>query len=207
MNYCVDCGKETKGKGLRCYSCSNKINKKGKSSWSKGLTKETDERVRKNGEAISKALKGKHHTEGARRKMSKAQKGENNPMFGKHHTEKTKKKMSKGHKGKHYPKLSKACKGENNPNFNNWSSRFPYNVNDWTCDLKKFIRERDDYQCQFCGIKENGRKHSVHHIDYDKQNCSKENLITLCLSHNMKANFGKNKWQFLFETLQEIRSM
>jgi len=127
------------------------------------------------------------------------------------YSDKLKKKISEARKGKHYPKISEALighiglRGENNPNFNNWSSRLPYNINYWTYDLRKSIRERDNYQCQFCGIKENGRKHSIHHIDYDKQNCDKKNLITLCQSHNSKANCNREKWQFCFEVLQEIK--
>ena len=43
---------------------------------------------------------GKHHSEETRKKMSEANKGENNPMFGKHHSEETRKKMSEALKSK-----------------------------------------------------------------------------------------------------------
>ena len=52
---------------------------------------------------------GKHHTEEARKKLSQAKKGENNPqygkrgkdapMYGKHHTEETKQKIARANKG------------------------------------------------------------------------------------------------------------
>ena len=56
---------------------------KGKIPWNKGLTKETDERVRKYAEKISEGIKGKNH-----------------PMYGKHLSEETKNKISKSEKGK-----------------------------------------------------------------------------------------------------------
>lgn len=49
----------------------------GKPSWRKGLTKETDERLRIQGENISKSVKG-----------------ENNPFYGKHHSEEVRKQIS-----------------------------------------------------------------------------------------------------------------
>src|SRR5271157_1697279 len=87
---------------------------KGYTPWSKGLTKETDERLRR----LSENHKGKHHTEETRRKISEANKDNhiwsNKPhprgMLGKvpwnknktglqHCTEETKIKMSKAHIG------------------------------------------------------------------------------------------------------------
>ena len=54
----------------------------------------------------------------------------------------------------------------------------------FTSSLKKEIRKRDNYTCQFCGRKwnENEYKFAVHHVDCDKSNFNKKNLITLCKS-------------------------
>ena len=54
---------------------------KGRKSWNKGLTKETDERVKRNGKNISKALIGrtKENYEYIQ-KQAEAMKGDNNPM-------------------------------------------------------------------------------------------------------------------------------
>ena len=41
----------------------------------------------------------------------------------------------------------------------------------------------------------------VHHIDYDKKNNSKKNLITLCRSCHAKTNFKRKEWQTLFENI------
>ena len=54
------------------------------------------------------------------------------------------------------------------------------------------IRKRDDNVCQnpycYCTIE----KLHIHHIDYDKKNCRKENLITVCNSCNGRANFDRD---------------
>lgn len=66
--------------------------KKGHIPWNKGLTKETDERVRTN----ANALKG--------RKISPSafKKGKSHPMYGKHHTTDWKQKVSKALKGRKF---------------------------------------------------------------------------------------------------------
>jgi len=50
---------------------------------------------------------GKHHSEEAKHKISKAKKGENNSMYGKHLSVETKKKISKANKGKKNPMYNK----------------------------------------------------------------------------------------------------
>ncbi len=65
---------------------------------------------------------GFKHTEEARKKMSKAQKGKNNYNYGKHRTEKTKKKISNANRGKTRSeevrkRKSESMKGEKNHNY------------------------------------------------------------------------------------------
>lgn len=90
--------------------------KSGQIPWNKGLTKETDLRVKNLSEALTgenHPMYGKHHSEETRRKISEALTGrklseetkrkmslsrqnifgENAPMFGKHHTTETIEKM------------------------------------------------------------------------------------------------------------------
>jgi len=67
---------------------------------------------------------------------------------------------------------------------------------DWTSTLRRSIRERDDYTCQECGIRQDEAGHILHchHIDYDKKNCNPINLITLCRSCHMKTNGNRDYW-------------
>ena len=75
---------------------------------------------------------------------------------------------------------------------------------DFTDTLKESIRKRDNYECQNCGIIEEehlivfGKELSIHHIDYDKNNCNKENLISLCISCHMRSNYNRPHWQELY---------
>lgn len=71
--------------------------------------------------------------------------------------------------------------------------------------LKQEIRTRDNFICQCCGMTE--KQHlkkfhqvlHVHHIDYNKQNCNKSNLITTCHTCNVIANGNRDYW-FAFYT-------
>jgi len=95
---------------------------------------------------------------------------------------------------------------ENHPNWKGGKSYEPYTL-EFSKELKLKIRVRDNFTCQFCGIKENGRAHDVHHINYDKKNCNELNLITLCNRCNITANFYREEWELCFVTLLELRGV
>lgn len=187
---CKDCGTRISygpalyGKG-RCHSCGNKT---------RTLSKET--RLK-----ISKANKGRIVSKEARKKISKANKGK---IFSKEHCEKIRKAMIGKNKGKHHSKeelikMSNATKGKNNPRWLGGISFFPYSI-EFTKELKLKIRTRDNFKCQCCKITE--KEHinkfksvlSVHHINYDKQNSKKDNLITICNLCNIEANINRDYW-------------
>jgi len=121
-------------------------------------------------------------------------------QIGKHISNETRKKMSESKKGKNT--------GVNNPMYGkrldkcpNWKGgkSFEKYTTDWTDELKDIIRERDGYICYICGTHQdelNGfnQKLDVHHIDYDKQNCNPENLISLCRSCHVKTNYNREYW-------------
>ena len=89
------------------------------------LIREWDSSNRKYGYNLSLGGESWNCSEETRKKMSKANKGENNPMYGKHHSEETRKKLSESRKGEKHPnygkplpeetkrKLSEAMKGKN----------------------------------------------------------------------------------------------
>ena len=68
-------------------------------------------------------------------------------------------------------------------------------------EYKENIKERDNYRClnPLCGDKD--KRLHIHHIDYDKKNCSPSNLITLCGSCNSKANFNREWHTFWYQAI------
>jgi len=84
---------------------------------------------------------------------------------------------------------------------NNWRGGLsfePYS-SEFNNQLKYKIRERDNFTCQKCDKKENGKAHDCHHKNYNKKDSRPENLITLCLSCHMKTNYNREYWQNYFE--------
>jgi hypothetical protein len=59
--------------------------------------------------------------------------------------------------------------------------------------FKDLIKERDGNKCLNLDCWGTSERLSVHHIDYNKKNCSQSNLITLCTSCNARANTNR-KW-------------
>jgi hypothetical protein len=113
-------------------------------------------------------------------------------------------------KNAYYSKTKRCMKcaftGKLHPNYIDGRSFEKYPI-EFNKQLKEIILYRDNYTCQKCGIikKEHFKKYyrnlEVHHIDYDKKNCNKNNLITLCLKCNIKVNFNRKYWIKFFKGL------
>ena len=162
-----------------------------------------------NRQNLSEAQKGHIVTEETRQKIGRAnsitlkkpevqqnmpslfQKG--HPKYFDHHSEEAKQKVRE------------AQTGEGNSMWNGGSSFLPYPAifND---ELKEQIKQRDNYTCQLCGVPECEclRKLHIHHIDYNKENCPENNLISLCNSCNGKVNRNRQHWtEYFTKKLQE----
>jgi len=90
--------------------------------------------------------------------------------------------------------------GKNNPNWIGGIGKLPYKW-DFNNKLKDKIRKRDKLCCRLCGIceKEIIRKKgcglAVHHIDYNKKNNNKNNLISLCNKCHGYTHYNRSKWK------------
>jgi len=99
-------------------------------------------------------------------------------------------------------------KGKKNPNWHGGISSLPYSFA-FNSDLKDYIRQRDNYVCQKCGlhqvknIKTHNRRLSVHHVDYNKQNCKENNLVSLCTVCHGKTNNNRDYWFAYFKYILE----
>jgi len=76
----------------------------------------------------------------------------------------------------------------------------PYST-EFTEELRRAIRDRDNHTCQGCGKKDGvlNRKLHIHHIDYNKKNNNPNNLISLCCSCHAKTNFDREDWTNYFK--------
>lgn len=189
---CMDCGNEIclrnafYGNG-RCYSCSKKGNK---------APSFKDGRCLKKYYCIDCNKELSNHI--AKRCKSCSNKGKNNPMYGRKRPDTIlRNKLNPPMKNKKRPEHSIIMMGINNPNWQNGIQYLPYSK-EFNKELKLKIRERDNFICQCCGmteeehIKEFNRSLTIHHIDYNKQNCKEENLISLCNICNPKANSNRD---------------
>ena len=93
--------------------------------------------------------------------------------------------------------------GEKNGNWQNGISFLPYS-SEFTEQLKEQIRKDNNYKCVLCNKSQEkelidmNRKLAIHHIDYNKENCDKNNLTSLCCECNSRVNFNRNYWQEFF---------
>ncbi len=103
--------------------------------------------------------------------------------------------------------------GKDNPNWNEGSSYVPYS-HEFNEKTKEEIRDRDGRKCQFpeCNkteeqeLNEMEQKLTIHHINYNKKDCRKENLLTLCSKHHGVVNAHRKDWQIYFETIMIKRA-
>lgn len=106
-------------------------------------------------------------------------------------------------------KMGQSRMGEKHFNWKGGLSFEPYPIV-FTRVLKAKIRARDNYTCQLCGIIEQeslikyGRILSINHIDFNKQNCSEDNLNALCCSCNAKVNFNREYWTRYFMENKDV---
>ncbi len=82
--------------------------------------------------------------------------------------------------------------GNGNPNWKGGIQNKPY-CEIWSnLEFKESIKFRDDYKCLNPHCSNKSDILVIHHIDYNKDNCDNNNLITLCNSCNVKANYDRD---------------
>ncbi|MFH0791988.1 MAG: NUMOD3 domain-containing DNA-binding protein [bacterium] len=124
--------------------------------------------------------------------------GKNNPFYGKRHNQESLIKIGAANKGKKWPTQRRInFSGINAPNWHGGISFQPYPVL-WTQFLRDGVKRRDGYMCKLC---KNTNSLCVHHIDYDKQNCHSDNLMTLCTHCHNKVNYNREYWNGYLRSL------
>ena len=95
--------------------------------------------------------------------------------------------------------------GEGNPNWKGGIQNLPYCELWSNMDFKESIKFRDGYQCLNPCCNKKSAMLVVHHIDYKKENCEKNNLITLCNSCNVSANYNRHWYEMWYKIILHNR--
>lgn len=95
---------------------------------------------------------------------------------------------------------------EKNPNWRGGLSFEPY-PSDFNEALKEKIRDREQRQCFICGLheKDHHRNLAIHHVDYDKNNCTASNLVALCDFCHGKTSHNRKHWKILIKQMIKAR--
>lgn len=126
-----------------------------------------------------------------KKKISKANSGERNPLYGIKRSKETRQKHSITITGRKKPKHSERMKGSDNPNWKGGIACEPY-CQIWSDEeYKESIKERDGYKCLNPTCSRLSDCLCLHHINYIKKDCGSGNLATLCISCNLIANFNR----------------
>lgn len=91
-----------------------------------------------------------------------------------------------------------------NPNWIGGLSREPYPIN-WAA-ISRWVLKRDGYKCQSPLCRGVPCRLHTHHIDYDKKNTAWWNLIAVCASCNGRANYDREAWKKMYQTLMRERA-
>lgn len=100
---------------------------------------------------------------------------------------------------------SNRLSGQGNPNYIDGRSYEPYPII-FNKQLKETIKKRDGFICVKCDLLEDvaraadpqGRGLTIHHIDFNKQNCRHINLITTCRGCNTWSNYHRDESKFFY---------
>ena len=155
---------------------------------------------------------GKHHSEETRKKNSDGHRGELHPRWQGGMIMRICKQCGiefpvfpsfvKLGRGKFCsPKCQhKYLRGKNSPHWKNGASFEPY-CSKFNNEFKEKIRDKFDRVCFLCGKteEENGRRLSVHHVNYNKNcGCDEDKtcqFVPLCIGHNSKVNTNREMWE------------
>lgn len=190
----------------KCEVCNNPFLSQNKNGTLCSLKcKNNSSKNKELGYKLGKSWKGKNKTYEHKNNISKTKillkqnEGENNPNYGNKWTDEKRNEMSikkKGHrKGVKRENHSLRMTGNGNPNWQGGISFEEYCPVWKDKEYKKSILERDENKCLNPLCYKTSKKLCIHHINYDKKNCSPNNLITTCFSCNARANFNRDFWQ------------
>ncbi|HEC64428.1 MAG TPA: HNH endonuclease [bacterium] len=92
-------------------------------------------------------------------------------------------------------------RGLNNGAWNGGTGCAPYSSIWGDSEFKESIKERDNFECKHSDCWGKSKILVLHHINYIKEDCNPDNLITLCNSCNMRVNVNREYWTEYFSDI------
>ena len=170
------------------------------------MTEESKKKLSESHKGQKAWNKGIPTSEETKKKISNSEKGRKAWNKGVSCPEEIRKKISESLKGKPFSEerkrnISESIKGEKNGNWNGGNSFEPYCYL-FNKEFKEKVRDKFNRKCFICGKseEENGKKLSVHHINYNKNClCDDSNclFVPLCNSCHSKTNKSREYWEKL----------
>jgi len=106
-------------------------------------------------------------------------------------------------------KIGQKLSGEKHGNWKGGISKLPYSIN-FNKKMKKEVLKESNSICHVCGITNKkhlelcGKSLYSHHIDYNKQNTTTDNLISLCSKCHAKTNTDRQMWEQYFKAYKKM---
>lgn len=167
--------------------------------------KQTPEHIEKRITKTAAANKGRKHSPKAKAKMRVAKLGKKQTPD--HIAKRTAKNTGQKRSEETKNKMRVSQIGENNHNWQGGISYEPYCVL-FNNEFRERVRAFFDYKCVECGkyeVDNDGRKLSVHHVNFDKGSCCNKNIplfVPLCTSCHGKTTHGnRDYWEERYTTL------
>ena len=210
------------GVKVNCVTCNNEFRlypsdiKSGKKNCSRACQREFQRNNPNSGTfkigRIKTAgfIRGDVHSIESVIKMSNLKRGKTSPRKNAVLSKETRLKISKSNigrtvwnKGKNY-KDDGVIHGSKHWNWNGGTTKDKYIG--FTKLVKFTVRKRDEFKCRVCfkSEQELGSTLCVHHIDYNKENSSINNLISLCRSCHYITNYNRSYWMEQFNNRVKI---
>ena len=137
--------------------------------------------------------------------------GENNPFYGKTHSKEIKSIYRENRLGKSYEEIfgkelaekiikkkTKDIKDRKN---------YIYEKTFYNLQLRNKIISEQNYECAICGRELFKYYKQLHHIDYNKENNNRDNLVYLCVSCHAKTNKKIKRGYYIRELTTKNREI
>ena len=142
----------------------------------------------------SKKLKGRKRPEHSKRMI-----GKGNPAYGTTLPEERKLKIRAS-------LIEGDYTGKRHPNWRGGISKAKYCLIFRDKEWREYIYYRDkEKECWNPQCEKKGTRTALHHIDYNKKNCSTDNIIKVCNICNTQANFNRGWWKAFYKEIMGRR--